>query len=59
MEFEKATVQTAMAVRVVMGLREMGTMCAQPVEVRCVSCGVGELFGASGDGGLGEDENKE
>lgn len=59
MEFEKATVQTAMAVRVVIGLREMGTMCAQPVEVRCVSCGVGDLFGAGGDGAFVEDENKE
>jgi hypothetical protein len=36
---ENWMVQTATAVREVMDLEEMGTMCAEPVWVRCVNLG--------------------
>lgn len=39
MELEKWTEQTATAVRLVVDLDEIGTMCAEPVGVRCVSFG--------------------
>ena len=42
--------QTATAVRDVTDLLEMGTMCAEPVEVRCVSVGVLERGSESGHG---------
>ena len=37
--FEKWMVHAATAVREVMDLEEMGTMCAEPVGVRCVNLG--------------------
>lgn len=52
---EKCTLHTAVAVREVVGLEEMGTMCAVPVGVRWVSFGeAGAMGGVDGglDGGL-------
>ena len=46
--FEKCSVQTAVARRVVGDLWEMATMCAEPEGVRCVSLGVPR------SGGVGE-----
>ena len=43
MGVEKWMVQTATAVREVMDLEEMGTMCAEPVWVRCVNLGGSSL----------------
>jgi hypothetical protein len=40
--FEKCRVQTAIAVRWVGDLWEMGTMCAVPCGVTCVNVGGGE-----------------
>ena len=57
---EKWTEQTAMAVRLVIAFEDMGTICAAPVEVRCVSFGCDggvreEVFGDFGLGGKEEE----
>jgi hypothetical protein len=57
--FEKWRVQTAMAVREVMGLEEMGTMCAEPVGVRWVSFGSGIGSEVMAEGALEEVEEVE
>lgn len=48
MLLEKDRVQTAVAVRLVGDLCEMGTMCAVPEGVRCVRCGA--VVGGCGRG---------